>query len=275
MTGAGGAREREQLAAVLRELRDDTGLSLNALAAKTAYSKSSWARYLGGRSLPPRHAVEALCLLAGREPGGVLALYELVRGASRGGAGVRRASAPAGPVSVGRRSRRIWAVAGSVVAAAVGVYVWSLLGTGATGGTGTGGTGAGGRGAVAGAREGHAPGCLADSCTGRDAEALRCSTATHQPVVLAERRYADGVVVKLRHSERCGTVWARIDRGAVGDRVELHAPEAKAQRREVQDDFDARGSVSTPMAFVRSADLSEVRACLVHERQRSCFGSAD
>ncbi|MCI3276044.1 helix-turn-helix domain-containing protein [Streptomyces cylindrosporus] len=49
----------------LRLLKDRTGLSLVALGARTAYSKSSWHRYLNGTQPPPRQAVAALCRIAG------------------------------------------------------------------------------------------------------------------------------------------------------------------------------------------------------------------
>ncbi|MEU9150827.1 helix-turn-helix transcriptional regulator [Streptomyces sp. NPDC048417] len=49
----------------LRLLKDDTGLSLVALGARTAYSKSSWQRYLNAVQPPPRQAVAALCRAAG------------------------------------------------------------------------------------------------------------------------------------------------------------------------------------------------------------------
>lgn len=49
----------------LRLLKDRTGLSLVALGAKTAYSKSSWHRYLNATQPPPRQAVAALCRIAG------------------------------------------------------------------------------------------------------------------------------------------------------------------------------------------------------------------
>ncbi|MEV6760733.1 helix-turn-helix transcriptional regulator [Streptomyces sp. NPDC051105] len=49
----------------LRLLKDDTGLSLVALGARTAYSKSSWQRYLNAVQPPPRQAVAALCRVAG------------------------------------------------------------------------------------------------------------------------------------------------------------------------------------------------------------------
>ncbi|MDV7220727.1 helix-turn-helix domain-containing protein [Streptomyces prunicolor] len=49
----------------LRLLKDRTGLSLVALGARTAYSKSSWHRYLNATQPPPRQAVLALCRVAG------------------------------------------------------------------------------------------------------------------------------------------------------------------------------------------------------------------
>lgn len=49
----------------LRQLKDRTGLSLVALGARTAYSKSSWQRYLNATQPPPLQAVVALCRVAG------------------------------------------------------------------------------------------------------------------------------------------------------------------------------------------------------------------
>ena len=51
----------------LRLLKDRTGLSLVALGARTAYSKSSWQRDLNATQPPPRQAVTALCRVAGLE----------------------------------------------------------------------------------------------------------------------------------------------------------------------------------------------------------------
>ncbi|PWI17578.1 transcriptional regulator [Streptomyces sp. Act143] len=57
--------EVRHLVEQLRRLKDATGLSLAALGARTAYSKSSWHRYLNATQPPPRQAVTALCALAG------------------------------------------------------------------------------------------------------------------------------------------------------------------------------------------------------------------
>ncbi|MDX3457804.1 helix-turn-helix transcriptional regulator [Streptomyces sp. ME02-8801-2C] len=52
----------------VRLLKDRTGLSLAALGARTAYSKSSWQRYLNATQPPPRQAITALCRVAGLTP---------------------------------------------------------------------------------------------------------------------------------------------------------------------------------------------------------------
>ncbi|MEE4421207.1 MULTISPECIES: peptidoglycan-binding protein [Streptomyces] len=66
-----------QLVVQLRRLKDHSGLSLASLAAKTAYSKSSWERYLNGKKLPPREAVEALARICGADATRLLALHEV------------------------------------------------------------------------------------------------------------------------------------------------------------------------------------------------------
>jgi hypothetical protein len=69
----------------------------------------------------------------------------------------------------------------------------------------------------------------------------------------------------------CDTVWARIDRGTRGDRVELVVPGHDVQQTQVNDEFDEMSSVSTPMTAVSDAELNRVRACLVRQGERRCF----
>ncbi|MEJ8670559.1 peptidoglycan-binding protein [Streptomyces sp. MS1.AVA.1] len=80
-----------QLVVRLRRLKDHSGLSLRQLAARTGYSPKSWERYLGGRSLPPPQAVEALARIGGEDPTRWLALREVAAEAW----GNRRGEAPA------------------------------------------------------------------------------------------------------------------------------------------------------------------------------------
>ncbi|AGP51674.1 hypothetical protein M271_00175 [Streptomyces rapamycinicus NRRL 5491] len=72
-----------QLVVQLRRLKDRSGLSLASLEAKTGYSRSSWERYLNGKALPPRHAVEELARVTVVEPTRLLVLYEVAEEAWR------------------------------------------------------------------------------------------------------------------------------------------------------------------------------------------------
>ncbi|MFF1439485.1 peptidoglycan-binding protein [Streptomyces sp. NPDC058295] len=85
-----------QLLTQLRRLKDHSGLSMRQLAAKTGYSEKSWERYLGGRSLPPREAVEALARIGGVDPVRLLALHEVAADTWSGGRHLA-ASTPQGP----------------------------------------------------------------------------------------------------------------------------------------------------------------------------------
>ncbi|MFE5921571.1 peptidoglycan-binding protein [Streptomyces sp. NPDC056468] len=76
-----------QLVVRLRRLKDHSGLSLRQLAARTGYSPKSWERYLGGRSLPPPQAVEALARIGGEDPTRWLALREVAAEAWGNGRG--------------------------------------------------------------------------------------------------------------------------------------------------------------------------------------------
>ncbi len=66
-----------QLIVRLRRMKDRSELSTRQLVAKTGYSARSWQRYLNGRSLPPRKAVEAMAHLCGDDPARLLVLHEI------------------------------------------------------------------------------------------------------------------------------------------------------------------------------------------------------
>lgn len=87
-----------QLATQLRRLKDHGGLSMRQLAGETGYSEKSWERYLSGRSLPPREAVEELARIGGVDPVRLLALRE-VAADSWGGGGRATPSVAAGPAA--------------------------------------------------------------------------------------------------------------------------------------------------------------------------------
>ncbi|MFE9810321.1 peptidoglycan-binding protein [Streptomyces sp. NPDC005548] len=66
-----------QLLVRLRRLKDHNGLTMRQLAARTGYSAKSWERYLSGRSVPPRDAVEAMARICGDDAVRLLALHEV------------------------------------------------------------------------------------------------------------------------------------------------------------------------------------------------------
>ncbi|WP_330339827.1 helix-turn-helix domain-containing protein [Streptomyces sp. NBC_00557] len=76
-----------QLAVQMRRIKDHSGLGLQALAARTGYSRASWDRYLNGRSLPPQEAVAALARACDADPARLLALHEVAVAAGRVDAG--------------------------------------------------------------------------------------------------------------------------------------------------------------------------------------------
>ena len=249
-----------QLAAALRELRTATGLSLAGLAAKTPYSKSSWERYLNGKTLPPREAVEELCRLAGEPVGRCVALWELAEAEGSGrGATAEEATPPAlispppavspPPPPPEQRGVVILAVLASVCAVAVTAVVLALLllpdsraseplsPTAATTATPAG------------------PGCHGSACEGRSPMAMRCAA---RPDTIARHRTATGAWMELRHSSVCGTTWARTWGGRVGDRIEMTRG-GHAYGAEVGNTVDAQSYVYTLMTV--TAPGAVVRAC--------------
>ncbi|MEU3899481.1 peptidoglycan-binding protein [Streptomyces sp. NPDC045251] len=138
-----------QLVVRLRRLKDHGGLSVRQLAAKTGYSAKSWERYLNGRSLPPREAVEAMARIAGDDPARLLVLHEVASehwGKTRG-------TAPVGPEAAEEEPRPGRSPRVGVVAAAVAlVLVVSgvvLVAARFTGGSDGGGHGSGAAAATA------------------------------------------------------------------------------------------------------------------------------
>ncbi|WP_329554394.1 helix-turn-helix domain-containing protein [Streptomyces sp. NBC_00696] len=256
-----------QLAAALRQLRTETGLSLAGLATKTPYSKSSWERYLNGKTLPPREAVEALCRLAGEPVGRCVALWEIAeaegsgRGATPTAAGTRgpatrpQAAAPppvSAPPPTPQRGVITLAVLASVCAVAVTAVVLALLlipdsrtsdalsPTAATTATPIG------------------PGCHGATCEGRSPMAMRCAA---RPDTVARHRTATGAWMELRHSRECGTTWARTWGGRIGDRIEMTVPgrTGAVHGAQVGNTVDAESYVYTLMAVTGPGTV--VRAC--------------
>ncbi|MDX2592570.1 DUF2690 domain-containing protein [Streptomyces sp. WI03-4A] len=240
----GSATPDESLTARLRELKDGTGLSLAALAARTPYSKSAWHRYLTGAKRPPRPAVEALSRLAGVDPAPVMALWETAE----------PAPAPNPPDGPERRRRRRWlplsalALLASAAAVAAAVTV----------------SGRPGAPAPAAQTLVTMPRCHARSCQGRLPDASVCARDAQTRSRVADPDYD----VLLRYSPTCGTAWSQVRLRS--------APAREISVRAGQDVLSASypaGDTSgdtSPMLAVRSP--RGVEACAEVHDQLACTG---
>ncbi|MPY52207.1 helix-turn-helix domain-containing protein [Streptomyces acidicola] len=270
--------ERARLATALRELKARTGLSLAALAGKTAFSKSSWERYLNGKTLPPRTAVQELCRLAGEPDGRCLALWEIAESQWSGRAtGATRTDTPSQPSTslpldhgeparqevtrAGHRGVAVMAVLASVCAVAAGGVAVALF--------------------LLPRQDGEprpyapvspsAPGplCRGAACEGKSPMQMRCGAG---PKTLAAHHTATRADLELRYSSKCGTSWARMWNTRIGDRLELTAGGRNhgVRRAEIEDDADAQTYVYTPMTAIRPGTV--VRACFrPAEGSTECF----
>lgn len=274
MTYPAPSPERARLSSALRELRARTGLSLAGLAAKTTFSKSSWERYLNGKTLPPRAAVQELCGLAGEPDARCLALWEIAE-SEWGGRG--REAAPTPPPSpapttalsapapeevtaVGHRGAALVAVLASVCAVVAGGVAVALFllphrndeSRPSTPPTATG------------------PHCRGNACEGKDPMRMVCAAA---PDTLAERRTATGARVELRYSKACGTSWIRMWGARIGDRAEMAADGYRGPARgtRVDNRVEADTYVHTLMTATRPGTV--VRACFRPSAggKRECF----
>ncbi|WP_405954198.1 DUF2690 domain-containing protein [Streptomyces phaeochromogenes] len=285
MTRTTPSPERARLAASLRDLRARTGLSMVGLAERTAFSKSSWERYLNGKSVPPRDAVRELCRLASEPEGRCLALWEIAESEWSGRAAPAPAPAPArrtetaqrtdaaaeapstvpepvppepvppegsAPASrddtrAGNRGAAV-AVLASVCAVVVGgvaITLFLVLGQDAPRSSSSASPSASATG----------PRCRGAACEGRNPMDMKCGVG---PQTLASYRTASGAMLELRDSRTCGTSWARMWGTRIGDRLEVTA-DGRPRSAEVKDEADAAAYVYTPMTTTRSGTV--VRAC--------------
>jgi hypothetical protein len=277
MTRPEPSPESARLAAGLRELKERTGLSLAGLAAKTTFSKSSWERYLNGRTLPPRPAVQELCRLAGEPPGRYLALRDLAQ--SEWSDAPKEptpttttttttkpspsptptpAPAPGGATdAAGHRGATAVAVLVSVSALVFGAVVLTLLLLP------HGSEGARPSASSSASPSVTGPRCRDTGCEGEDPLVMQCDPA---PQTLAEHVTATGASVQLRYSEMCGATWVRMWGTRIGDAVELRGHLARVRNR-----IEADTYVHTLMATTRAGTV--IRACFLPATggERECF----
>ncbi|MFG2606276.1 DUF2690 domain-containing protein [Streptomyces sp. NPDC048514] len=231
----------------LRELKDRTGLSLAALAARTPYSKSAWHRYLSGAQRPPRAAVEALCRLAGVDPQPELARWDASAARPAPDPHPAAAEAPA------RNRRRRWLPLSALV---LGGAVTGLAAAFALSGR---------AGPVPASQPLPAPpGCHGHSCQGELPDTSACARDAQTRSTVTDAGYA----VRLRYSPGCGTAWSE---------VRIRSPRSRqvsirAGRAVLSASYPAENSTgySSPMLPVSSP--RGVEACAEVAGELACTG---
>ncbi|MFF3910792.1 DUF2690 domain-containing protein [Streptomyces sp. NPDC001848] len=303
-TGARGTTspERTRLVAELRELKARTGLSLARLEERTPYSKSSWERYLNGKTLPPRQAVLDLCRLADEPAGRCLALWELAESEASGRAreeGPATAPAPQSPppappasspspdadtaratdgnpdgdTAEAANTRRDPAEeTGHAIRKGTATALLAAVCALATGAVALAlfllpHPGGAPRPSPPAPAPVLAPLCRGAACEGGDPLALHCGP---HPDTLASHHTIAGVGMELRYSVGCGASWARMWGAHIGDRIEV-TTEGRTQSARVKDTDDAQLYVYTPMTATRAG--TAVRACFrpAQGGQPECF----
>jgi transcriptional regulator with XRE-family HTH domain len=266
----GSPPECERLAARLRALRDRSRLTLSVLATESAYSKSSWQRWLAGHALPPWPAVSALCRLAEEPEPGIRALWELAEAAwsRRTATGAARPADMTGrtpqrarsidAVMTGKppasgtpdasltRRHRTWLV-GAAAAAAIAVLgagIVALL--------------PGADRAASGATAGFHVGCTGTACDGKDPGPVLCGV---EPKTLLHAQTPTGVGLEIRYNPLCRAAWARVWNAPVGSTLTFTTPGRPAQRVTV-----ARADGTDPFVYTGLAAVagrgSTMRACV-------------
>ncbi|MEU5108876.1 DUF2690 domain-containing protein [Streptomyces sp. NPDC021354] len=263
----------------LRLHKDRSRLSLTSLAAKTAYSSSSWHRYLNGRALPPWEAVDALGRLTRADRGLLRVLWESASDAWTAGQGaqteqsaqtVRTAGeprepegaqgsdrGPSTPARPRRPSRRTAVGAAVAVCGLLAAFLALLV-------IRPWGDGVRPRSAPPGAPEGSpawpwelrsqgtgptGTHCAARSCQGRDPYRDGCDRDS----VTVHALSAHGRTLRLRYSPVCRAVWAEVDPADGTGQLLAAAAGATTQTA-------ARGAAHTAMV---AADQHKARACVV------------
>ena len=268
--------ECTRLAVELRALRERSGLALSALAAASPYSKSSWQRYLSGRSLPPWPAVQLLCRAADEPEARARALWELAEAAwSRRTATLSpvpvTAAEPLVPLSADppdgpgaedpllqspendpddpagapvdlppqRRRLRLPRMAVAVAATVVVACVTLILSAEHGPNPRPGPTNAGPTGTAA-----FQVACTGTGCTGKDPQTTGCGV---EPQTLLHQQIRGGFGVEIRYNPQCRAAWARIWDAKPADRLTLSTPGQPAQSVTVAHPGDLDPFVYTPL----------------------------
>ncbi|MEW2633283.1 DUF2690 domain-containing protein [Streptomyces sp. NPDC048389] len=264
MQNAEGARQQiGPLVEHLRLLRRRSGMTLATLAGRTSYSKSSWERYLNGKALPPRQAVQEFARAVSVKPDRLLVLLDITEREQEGKtpenaepeSPERRQAEPPGtapsaeetatPVeepAVPAAGRRRWgAVAwvGTAVGMAAGLIAGMLITPGSSSGKPA-------------TKSGVAK-CVDFECRNKDAQRMDC----HIGVWTAAAEKVGSSYLELRYSPGCRAAWARITEAQIGDTARVEGRHDRSAERSISYDKD------TYSPMIEAPYPAAVRACAV------------
>ncbi|WP_328967484.1 helix-turn-helix domain-containing protein [Streptomyces sp. NBC_00239] len=230
----------------LRTLKEQAGLSLVELAARTSYSKSAWHRYLNGDKFPPRQAVEALGRVAGAEPESLVSLWGRAHHACN-----QPELQTVAPPQVTEPVRRInWFKTAVVLAASC-----AILGAAAVAGEVMS--------AAADTAGVEMASCRGATCQGRIPHSSRCTQDARTESAVTAGAY----VVRLRYSPSCAAVWAEVHTHAGGAVSEVSIKAGPDTRLTSHPVGNADGS-SSPM--LRASERRTEEACAVAGGKLAC-----
>lgn len=275
----GATDDGARLLKELQRLKAQSRLSFGRLAERTHYSRSSWERFLNGKRLPTREAVEQLAGVVGEDPHPLLVLLDRIGVPADGPGHTAEPAAPApaglgpapyesGPGEPGPQpGRNRWRRKGSLAAAAFAGAVVGALGTGlALAGISDAAAGSASAAGTASPTAGPVrAGCSSDTCVQRDPQAMDCqwdATTAHQT-------WLRGMHIELRYSPACQAVWGRIENGAVGDTVTIRDRTGLQLQATIRVDHD---TYTTMLAVTPEAPPDTVVVCgrIPSQKQQEC-----
>ncbi|MET9348532.1 DUF2690 domain-containing protein [Streptomyces termitum] len=282
----------------MRRIKDVSQLSYSRLADRTHYSRSSWERFLNGKQLPSRVAVEEFAAAARTDPSELLALLDLAVAREEASpqkqpvpeerpeaelrppvetVGGSSAPVPDGPVPA-RRLTRI-----QIVTTAVGVVAGGLLGslltlslvtpdgTPTAGANTAGANASGAKDSPAGSPAQPRPGkpvkvgCKSDTCMHREPQAEDCQW----DATTVRQTFLRGMSIQLRYSEACQAVWGRIENGDVGDTVVIRDKRSSSDEATIRMEHD---TYTRMLAVAPDATWETITVCgaIPSQKEQEC-----
>jgi transcriptional regulator with XRE-family HTH domain len=243
-------------------------MTLATLAGRTSYSKSSWERYLNGKALPPRQAVQEFAQAVSVKPDRLLVLLDITEREQEGTApenaepeppghrpepagavaSPEATAAPSGKSAAPAARPRRWgaiAWAGTALGMLAGLAAGMLMSPGSSSGKPV-------------TKAGVAK-CVDFECRNKDAQRMDC----HIGVWTAAAERVGSSYLELRYSPGCRAAWARITEAQIGDTARVEGRQDLSAERSISYDKD------TYSPMIEAPYPAAVRACAVLKDEKT------